>query len=98
MRHHLGIHNKILVYEASNGNNMRMIVPKPLQEETLKTLHRGHRGILRMHMRAKDTVYWSGICPDIESKRRCITCEKFEPRKPRTPAIERDIGKSPFFK
>lgn len=38
-----------------------IVVPKSLQQQTLKKIHSGHQGIERCRVRAKTSVWWLGI-------------------------------------
>ena len=43
----------------------RLIIPKSERQSTLKILHMGHYAIDKMSLRARETVYWTGISKDI---------------------------------
>lgn len=45
--------------------NSRIVVPKSLQERTLRKIHDGHQGIERCRTRVKTAVWWFGISADI---------------------------------
>ena len=51
--------------EFSMGGNLllyrrRIVVPRSLQQETLKKIHAGHQGIQRCRLRAQSSVWWPG--------------------------------------
>ena len=52
--------------KSETGDNLRTAIPKSMIEETLEKLHRGHRGVYKMTMRAKETVFWPGFYADIK--------------------------------
>ena len=55
--------------------NSRIVVPKPLQRETLGKIHQGHQGIERCQLRAKSSVWWPGITNHIkEMIQNCPVC------------------------
>ena len=57
----------------------RVVIPKSLQQETLKQLHTAHQGIEKTRLRARDTVYWNGITNDIERvTSRCPICQEHQ--------------------
>jgi len=47
----------------------RILVPKPLQDEVLQSLHAAHQGTTSMNERAKSAVFWPGITKDIQNLR-----------------------------
>jgi len=41
--------------------NKRIVVPKPLQRQTLEKIHTGHQGVQRCRLRANTSVWWPGL-------------------------------------
>ena len=55
----------------------RIIIPKSLQQEVLRSLHAAHQGINAMCQRAADSVFWPGITTDITRIRNeCKDCHR----------------------
>ena len=53
----------------------RIVVPKSLQQETLRRIHDGHQGIQRSQLRARLSVWWPGVGSQIKSfVQNCPTC------------------------
>ena len=53
----------------------RLLIPPCLQKLCMESLHRGHPGMSKMHLRAKQSLYWLGINEVIRSKvENCIAC------------------------
>ena len=50
-RGELTVHNDLLLYGC------RIVIPKPLQKEVLQKIHKGHQGIQRCRLRAKQAVW-----------------------------------------
>ena len=44
----------------------RIVVPSMKQAEILKLIHEGHLGLTKCKLRAKETVYWSGLNNQLE--------------------------------
>ena len=65
---------------------IRVIVPKSLQAQVLKTLHEGHSGIQRMKALARSYMWWKGIDQDIESQSKsCKPCQEHKLNPPSAP-------------
>ena len=56
----------------------RIIIPDKKREEILKLIHKGHLGLNKCKMRAKETVYWPGINEQLEHLiLNCQLCLKY---------------------
>uniref|UniRef100_A0A8R1EPP3 RNA-directed DNA polymerase n=2 Tax=Caenorhabditis japonica TaxID=281687 RepID=A0A8R1EPP3_CAEJA len=54
----------------------RVVIPEALQKATLRQLHEGHPGIVRMKQLARSFVYWPRMDSDIEKLvAACTTCQ-----------------------
>ena len=55
---------------------IRVIVPKKLQEDIVKELHRHHQGIARMKANARSYVWWPGLDKSLEQiAKDCQACK-----------------------
>ena len=64
----------------------QVVIPKSLHKEYLVKIHEGHQGITRCQQRARSSVYWPGICKDIEDLvTSCVLCQKHQPSQPKEP-------------
>ncbi len=55
----------------------RIVIPKELQSQILKSLHECHVGIVKMKMMARSYVWWINIDKDIEEfVSRCSVCQQ----------------------
>ena len=71
LKHEITIHENCLFFGS------RIIIPQTLQKRVLGMLHKGHPGITRMKIIAREHVYWSGIDRDIENwTRSCSSCQQ----------------------
>ena len=43
----------------------RVVVPRQMQDETIRKLHQGHQGIQRCRLRAQSAVWWPGLSKQI---------------------------------
>ena len=72
VRSSLTVHLGLLLY------NHRIVVPKPLQKETMLRLHEGHQGIECCRMQAKTSVWWPGLSKELtETVAQCTVCRKY---------------------
>ena len=56
----------------------RIVVPSAKQVEILKLIHEGHLGLTKCKLRAKETVYWSGLNDQLEKLvLNCQLCLKY---------------------
>ena len=68
---------EITIHEDCLFFGSRIIIPQVLQKRVLQMLHKGHPGITRMKIIAREHVYWSGIDKDIENwTRSCSPCQQ----------------------
>ena len=57
--------------------NNKIVIPKPLQAETLIAIHKVHQGITKCRERAKRSVWWPGLSKEVEAMvKNCSTCYK----------------------
>ena len=65
---------------------MGIIIPKCLQAELLKELHRDHPGVSRMKATAKTHFWWPGLDKEIEELAQgCQSCQAVKPGPPVAP-------------
>ena len=69
----LSIENTILF----KGN--RILIPKSMQTETLEKIHYGNQGSNKCKLRAKTSVFWSGINSDVDKiMQQCAICQELQ--------------------
>ena len=69
----------------------RMVIPKDLQENVLKAIHRGHQGETECILLAREAVFWLGIIKQIKDMvKDCATCQKFQSAQPKMPILQPD--------
>lgn len=55
----------------------RILIPKNLTKEYLDKLHEGHQGITKCQLRAKSSIFWTGINQEIEEMvQKCPVCQE----------------------
>ena len=59
---------------------IRVIIPKPLQNRVLESLHTNHPGMTRMKMTARSHFWWKGLDKAIEALgKSCLACQQTQP-------------------
>ena len=70
LRNDLSIEHGCVLFQG------RFYKPQALRSHCLKTLHWGHPGITKMRLRAQTSMYWIGICKEIEDHLlHCVPCQ-----------------------
>ena len=73
-RSHIAIVNDLLLYDE------RIVMPRCMRLDILKTIHEGHLGISKCRSRANQAVWWPGLSKQIEEMvSACHTCAKVRP-------------------
>ena len=81
----------------SSGQGNRVVVPKALRQQVLRSLHCGHRGAAGMEARASQTMFWPGMTKNIEQTREeCDTCRKIAPSQSAEPPTPLPVPDYPF--
>ena len=77
----------------------RLVIPPILRKSCMESLHRGHPGMSKMHLRAKQSLYWPGINEEIRSKvENCIPCQTIARSQQKEPAIPIEVPFRPWQK
>ena len=75
LKKYLPVKDKLSVTNGLLLRGNRLVIPHPLQPETLQKLHAGHQGITKCHQQALQSVWWPAISKDIEETiNRCVVC------------------------
>ena len=93
LRENLYVVDGVIMY------NDRVLIPPPLRQKILSTLHAAHQGITSMTSRATSSVFWPGITQDIHKLReQCDRCNRIAPSQPNKPPIKPEMPDYPFQK
>ena len=78
-------------------NGAKIIIPKPMRQEMLMSIHTGHMGIQKSKERARDVLYWPGMTKEIENHvSRCSTCQEYQNLPQRKPLLPHCIPSRPW--
>ena len=90
-REHLSTSDGVVIYKE------RIVVPECLRTSILQSLHSAHQGVSTMIARAKSSVFWPGITPQIQQLRaRCTDCNRNAPSQPSAPPYPPVLPEYPF--
>ena len=95
-------HEELTIEDGLILKGTRIIIPDKKREEILKLIHRGHLGLNKCKMRAKETMYWLGINEQLEQLiLNCQPCLKYSRSKnkdtPHTP-LSHEVPPVPWSK
>ena len=77
----------------------QVIIPQSMRKDILRQLHKGHPGIEKMRLLARQSVYWPNINRQIdESVRLCTQCQERMPEQRREPLLPHEIPITPWTK
>ena len=70
----------------------RIFIPRSMIPDILEQLHSAHQGGEKMKLRARSTVFWTGITKDIDNTvSRCTQCPESQPRQRREPMSPSEV-------
>lgn len=76
-----------------------VFIPRGLRENMLSRVHEGHLGIERCKRRAREVMFWPGMCEDVErAVRSCAACALHAPRPRRQPLLQHSVPALPWHK
>ena len=77
----------------------RICIPQRMIQETLKTIHSSHQGMVKSKQRARDIVYWPGMNKQVEEMvSKCSICLEYRDKPPKEPMIPHEIPSRPWAK
>ena len=80
LRSYQRLRDDLYVQDGVPMYQRRVIVPSCLRSEVLAGLHAAHQGVVKMHDRAMQAVFWHGLFKDLERVRdSCTYCNKSTP-------------------
>ena len=69
-----------------------IVIPRSMIQDILEQLHSAHQGGEKMKLRARSTVFWTGITKDIDNTvSRCTQCPESQPRQRREPMSPSEV-------
>ena len=87
---------------AENGllfEGHSLIFPEKLRNRTLQTIHRGHCGVDKMQLRAREFVFWARISADIlQTAQSCNVRQTFSKSQQRETLMPHEVPQGPWEK
>ena len=75
----------------------KIVIPTSLRKDMLTRIHRGHLGIVKCTQRAREAIYWPGMCKDIEELvGKCEVCQRYRESNTKEPLISEPISDKPW--
>ena len=91
IRDDLSIEHSCVAYQG------RYYIPEAIREQALASLHIGHPGMLKMKLRAQQSIYWLGINKDIENHvMSCDPCQVNGRSQQKEPIIPFEVPNRPW--
>lgn len=77
----------------------RMVIPKCLRREMLKTIHTGHMGLDKCKLRARESIFWPNINSQLDNYiSNCQACLTYRKQNSKEPLINHEIPEVPWNK
>ena len=96
---YLALRDDISIEDGCIAYLGRLIIPPNLRKSCMESLHRGHPGMSKMHLRAKQSLYWPGINEEFRIKvENCIPCQTIARSQQKDPAIAIEVPFRPWQK
>ena len=97
LREMYAVRNSLTVIENILMYGDRMVIPSSMRDEMLMKLHAGHLGITKTTMRAKQSMWWPGISPQIEAMiTNCQHCQMHRNNQRSEPLMPRELPGRPW--
>lgn len=93
LKNEIFLHKDVLFY------GKRLIIPLVLREEFLNLIHQAHQGVVSCKKVAQESIFWPGICQDIEKfVLNCMTCQEYSASNAREPLTSHTPPELPWKK
>ena len=68
--------DELSVKDGLVTKSSRLLIPSTLRQKSLEQIHKGHQGIEKWMLKARELVFWPGISNDIwETVEKCGICQ-----------------------
>ena len=88
--------DEITAIDALMLKSQKIIILKALRHEMLGRILTGHMGVQICKERARDVLFWPGMCKEIETMvEKCLTCQEYRNAQIKEPLRPHDIPVRP---
>lgn len=75
----------------------KIVIPTSVRGEMLTKIHTGHMGMEKCKQRARDIMFWPGMCKHIEQTvEKCSVCQERQPSNTKEPMMPHRIPDRPW--
>ena len=83
--------------EDINMKSDKIVIPKSLQKDMFRRVHYSHLGIEKCKQRARDIIFWTGMCSEIEKLiQGCPVCQEKQNANAKELLLPRKIPERPW--
>ena len=80
------IRDELTIQDGIIFRGDRIVIPQPLQKQTLSDSHAAHQGIASTTRRARETVHWPHLNQELKDHiAGCPTCDQYDDKEPKQP-------------
>ena len=99
-KHYWSFRDELSLEDGILLKGQRTIIPAVLRQHYLSCVHKGHQGITRCQLRARESLYWPGMATDIGTMiPSCIPCQMHQSSQPQLPnmPIASELPSIPWY-
>ena len=97
LREYWNFRDELCICDGLLMKGDRLITPSSLRREMLDKIHSSHLGVEKCINRARETVYWPGVCEQIKEKvAKCEICNKYRNCQMKEPLLPHPVPDRPW--
>ena len=97
LREYWNFRDELCICDGLLMKGDRLITPSSLRREMLDKIHSSHLGVEKCINRARETVYWPGVCEQIKEKvAKCEICNKYRNCQMKEPLLPYPVPDRPW--
>ena len=79
IRDYYGFRDELAVSDGIVYKGMNIVVPPSLRQNMMAQVHESHQGITKCKQRARESLFWPGMCSEIEKMvEDCAKCQTYQ--------------------
>ena len=97
LREYWNFRDELCICDGLLMKGDRLITPSSLRSEMLDKIHNSHLRVEKCLNRARETVYWPGVCEQIKEKvAKCEICNKYRNCQVKEPLLPHPVPDRPW--